>query len=126
MGDPRGNLPPQRETRVDTHTREIRLDDESPRVRSYVEFDSTPVAYKVEGGIGLDGAWGAIEGSAEAGSVVEKASAALLTLGATVIPPLTAGGLAHSVGALPAISLVIAGIVWIIALVAALHITSTR
>lgn len=126
MGGPEEQLSRQRETRVDSPTREIRLDDESPRVRADVEFDRTPVAYKVEGGIGVEGAWGAIEGKAESGSVVERALAALLALAATTIPTLVAGGLAHAVGASPAISLVIAGGTWFIALAAALRITGAR
>lgn len=126
MGEPGKPLSRQRETRVDSPIKEIRLDDESPRVRADVEFDRTPVAYRVEGGIGLDGAWGSVEGKAEAGSVVERASAVLLTLTGTIVPVLAFGVLAHVVGASAALILVIAGIVWIIALVVALHTTRTR
>lgn len=126
MGDPRGQLPQQRETRVDTHTREIRLDDEPPRARADVELDRTPVVYEVEGGISTEGAWGSVRGSARAGSKVEKASASLLALAGTVLPLLASGGLAHAVGAPTAVTLAVAGTVWILAVLVAIHITRGR
>ncbi|MFC9937127.1 hypothetical protein ACIQFP_02075 [Nocardiopsis alba] len=126
MGNTRGRVPRKRVTRVATYAAEIRLENESPNERADVVFDKTPVAYKVEGGIGVDGAWGSLEGSARAGSVVERASAALLSLGGATLPALAFGGLAHVVGAPVFGTLAVAGIVWTIALVVVLRITRAR
>ncbi|GHC78192.1 hypothetical protein GCM10007079_15910 [Nocardiopsis terrae] len=126
MGDPRGQLPQERETRVETHTEEIRLDDESPRTRADVDFDRTPVSYGMEAGIGTEGAWGRFHGRARAGSTAERASASLLTLTGTVLPPLALGGLAHVAGAPAVVTLALAGAVWTLATLVAAHITRTR
>ena len=126
MGDPRGRSPRQRETREETSTREVRLDDESPRERANVVFDTTPVSYQMEGGISSDGAWARFKGRSRAGSAAERASASLLALSGTVLPPLALGGLAHAVGAPAAVTLIVAGAVWMLAALAAVHITRSR
>ncbi|GAA1080259.1 MAG: hypothetical protein JK586_05325 [Nocardiopsis sp. BM-2018] len=123
MGDPRGQFPQQRETRVETHTREIRLDDEYPRERADVDIDRTPVSYQVEGGINSDGAWASLRGRARAGSMVERASASLLALTGTAVPLLAFGGLAHVAGASAAVTLTVAAGAWILAAVAAVYVT---
>ncbi|MEU3019755.1 MULTISPECIES: hypothetical protein [unclassified Nocardiopsis] len=106
--------------------REIRLDDEPPRARADVDIDRTPFTYRMEAGIGSGGLWARFRARTRAGSAAERASAALLVLGGTVLPPLTLGGLAHVAGAPAAATLAVAGAAWLVATLVALRVTGPR
>ncbi|PWV52291.1 hypothetical protein BDW27_106209 [Nocardiopsis sp. L17-MgMaSL7] len=126
MADPRGPLPRHRETREEPHVRELRLDAESPRSRADVDIDRTPFTYGMEARLSSEGLSARFKGRARAGSPAERASASFLALSGTVLPPLALGGLAHVVGAPAAVTLIVAGVAWMLATLVALRITGPR
>ncbi|MFE1167274.1 hypothetical protein [Nocardiopsis sp. NPDC058789] len=105
---------------------ELRLDEEAPRSRADVDIDRTPFTYGMEASLSAEGVSARFKGRARAGSPTERASAALLALGGTVLPPLALGGLAHVVGAPATVTLVVAGVAWMLATLVALRIIGSR